>query len=174
MVLSRLFRPRPQHAAAGLLYAAAVTAARRPDFYTRLGVADSREGRFELYGLHVYLLMDRLKGEGEAARETSQYLVEALVTGLDDAFHELGVGHVAVPKRVKTLAAAFMGRVQAYDQALALPDDIALRALIGRTVYGADGSQAEALAAYVRVARDDLASQPLSRLLTGQADWVAI
>lgn len=174
MVLSRLFKPRPQLVAARRLYADAVAAARRPAFYTRLGVADSREGRFELYGLHVYLLMDRLKGEGEAAQETSQHLVEALVTGLDDAFHELGVGHVAVPKRVKKLAGAFMGRVQAYDQALALPEDHVLSGLIARTVYGADGAGTERLTAYVRHARADLASQPLPELLAGRAEWVAI
>lgn len=174
MVLSRLFRPRPQLIAARSLYAGAVAAARRPDFYTRLGVADSREGRFELYGLHVYLLMDRLKGEGEAAQETSQHLVEALVTGLDDAFHELGVGHVSVPKRVKKLAGAFMGRVQAYDQALAEADDEALRALVARTVYGGDVPAAGAMAAYVRAARAGLASQSLAQLLAGQAEWRAI
>ena len=174
MVLSRLFKPRPQLAAARLLYAGAVEAARRPDLYTRLGVADSREGRFELYGLHVYLLMDRLKGQGEAAQETSQYLVEALVTGLDDAFHELGVGHVSVPKRVKKLAGVFKGRVQAYDAALAEAEEEALRNLVGRTVYGEDGPQADGLVKYIRAARSGLSSQPLDRLLAGQADWVKV
>ena len=60
-MLKRFFQPRPARIAGEALYAAAAAQARTPGFYRELGVQDTREGRFELYTLHVILLMDRLR-----------------------------------------------------------------------------------------------------------------
>ncbi|MES2035599.1 MAG: ubiquinol-cytochrome C chaperone family protein, partial [Pseudomonadota bacterium] len=99
-MLSRLFKPRPAKAAGEALYAAAARQARSPRFYAEMGVPDTREGRFEMYSLHVVLLLDRLKGQGPQADETAQILIETYIRGLDDAFREMGVGDTAVAKRV--------------------------------------------------------------------------
>jgi len=167
MFFSRLFRPRPAQIAGAALYSAAVDQARRPDFYTALGAPDTREGRFELYTLHMVLLIERLKGQGAPAAETSQAAFDAYLRGLDDAFRELGVGDVAVPRRMKKLGAAFYGRLKSYAESA---EAAALEALIGRTLPEAN---APALAAYVVRARDDLASQPLEALMAGQVTWPA-
>ena len=66
-VLERLFRPRQARIAGEALYAGLVNQARRPALYRDLGVADRIDSRFELYVLHLALLLTRLKGEGEAA-----------------------------------------------------------------------------------------------------------
>lgn len=42
------------------LYGAAVAQARQPDFYARLGVHDTPDGRLALISLHVLLVLDRL------------------------------------------------------------------------------------------------------------------
>jgi cytochrome b pre-mRNA-processing protein 3 len=157
MFFSRLFKPSPAKIAA-------VAQARTPAFYTALRVPDTREGRFELYTLHVVLLVERLKGQGG---ETSQALFDAYLRGLDDAFRELGVGDVAVPRRMKKLGEAFYGRLRGYEQA---PDSAALEALIGRTLPEADSG---ALAVYVGRARDHLAGQSLEELMAGQVTWPA-
>lgn len=167
MFFSRLFRRRPARIAGGELYSAAVAQARHPAFYTAFKVPDTREGRFELYTLHVVLLVERLKGQGAAARETSQAVFDAYLRGLDDAFRELGVGDVAVPRRMKKLGQAFYGRLRSYGQA---PDPAALEALIGRTLPEADAAE---LAAYVAAARDHLAAQPLENLMAGRVTWPA-
>ncbi|HEX4095815.1 MAG TPA: ubiquinol-cytochrome C chaperone family protein, partial [Caulobacteraceae bacterium] len=60
MLLQRLFRAPPAQDAGRGLYAAAALQARRPVFYRALGVADTVEGRFELYSLHVALVLIRL------------------------------------------------------------------------------------------------------------------
>lgn len=173
MILDRLLKPRPAKAAGAALYAAAVSQARQPSLYAAGLVPDTREGRFELYTLHVILLVERLKGEGEAGAETSQALFDAYVRGLDDAFRELGVGDLAVPKRMKSLGQAFYGRARSYEQAFtALPDRTTLDALAARTLLeGVEAADVGAMAGYILACRDALAAQPTATLLAGEAVW---
>lgn len=174
-MLKRFFQPRPARIAGEALYAAAAAQARTPGFYRDLGVADTREGRFELYTLHVILLMDRLRGQGPAADETSQALSERYVRGLDDAFRELGVGDVGLAKRMKALGQAFYGRLKAYSEAFAaLPDAGALRETVARTVLEGGDGDADVLTAYVITCRDALSAQPLERLCEGVVVWESL
>ena len=64
IMLQNLFRTRPRERLGQLLYEAAVLQARDPAFYTRFGVADRIDARFELYTLHVLLLVMRLPRRG--------------------------------------------------------------------------------------------------------------
>lgn len=171
-MFQRIFKPRPARTAGEALYAAAAAQARQPALYLQGGVPDSREGRFELYTLHVVLLMDRLRGEGAQADETSQALSERYVRGLDDAFRELGVGDVALAKKMKALGQAFYGRLKAYGEAFAaLPDAVALEDVIARTVLeGGEGDRA-GLTDYVLRTRTALAGQPLDALCAGDVVW---
>ena len=169
MFLDRLLKPRQAKVAGAELYASAVAQARRPQFYIDHRVPDTREGRFELYSLHIILLVDRLKGQGEQAQETSQAAFDAYVRGLDDAFREIGVGDISVPKKMKKLGGAFYGRLKSYEAAFqTLPDRAELESLIGRTTPEAD---AAGLSAYIATAREHLAAQPLDDLLSGRVAW---
>lgn len=172
MILDRLLKPRPAKAAGAKLYMGAVAQARSAPLYA-MGVRDSLEGRFELFTLHVVLLLERLKGQGELAAETSQAVFDSYVRGLDDAFREIGVSDNAVGKKMKKLAGAFYGRLKAYDEAVAtLPDRTALAGVIGRTVLEerVEGD-VKALTTYVIAVREQLANQPLDALLQGEAQW---
>lgn len=173
MVLQRLFARRPAAAAGRALYASAARQARDPRFYVALGAPDTGEGRFELYVLHVALLVLRLKGRGEAAAETAQQLFDVFVRALDDGLREMGVGDLAVGKRMRKLGEAFYGRARSYEEALArMPDRSQLEALLGRTVLPASGPAATAaLAGYVAQAAAGLEAQPLEALLKGEATW---
>ena len=117
MFLDRWLKPRPAKAAGAKLYASAVAQARSPAFYRDFGVRDSMEGRFELFSLHVIFLIERLKGQGDSAAETSQAVFDSYVKGLDDAFREIGVADTSVGKKMKKLAGAFYGRLKTYDDA---------------------------------------------------------
>ncbi|MFN3524091.1 MAG: ubiquinol-cytochrome C chaperone family protein [Phenylobacterium sp.] len=173
MILERLFRPRPAQAAAKALYASAVAQARDPALYGPLGAPDTVEGRFELYTLHVMLLLDRLRGQGEAAAETAQALFDAYVRALDDALREMGVGDLSVGKKMRKLGEAFYGRARSYEAAFAaLPDGEPLTALMQRTVYAdADATRAPDLAAYVVRQRAHLADEPLEKVRAGEVRW---
>jgi cytochrome b pre-mRNA-processing protein 3 len=175
MLLERLFRPRPAREAGRALYARAVEQSRSPSLYADLGAPDTGEGRFEIYSLHVVLLLDRLRGQGAEAAEVSQSLFDTYVKSLDHALREMGVGDLSVGRKMRKLGEAFYGRCKSYDTAFAaLPDTGPLAALLTRTVYaGADISPLPRLSAYVIAQRQALAAQPLDALLAGQADWVA-
>ncbi len=173
MFLDRFFRPRTAQNAGRKLYAGVVAQARTPSLYVDLAAPDTVEGRFELYTAHVYLLLDRLKGQGPRAAETSQVLFDTYLSALDDALREMGVGDVSVGKKMRKLGEAFYGRVKSYETAFqALPDNAPLEALLVRTVY-ADGpaDHAPDLATYMLARRATLAGQPLERILEGDVDW---
>ncbi len=172
-MLKRLFRQRPAERAGKRLYLAAVGQARTPALYAELGAPDTVEGRFELYSLHVYLLLERLKGQGAAAAEAAQALFDTYLKALDDALREMGVGDLSVGKKMRKLGEAWYGRVKAYEEALAaMPDRGPLEALIDRTVY-ADADADPRLADYVLTQRTHLAGVSTETLLAGEASWAA-
>lgn len=172
-MLKRLFKPRPAIVAGRALYAHVVAKARTPSLYAGFGAPDTVEGRFELYSLHTYLLLERLKGQGTQAAETAQALFDTYLSGLDNALRELGVGDTVVGKRMRKLGEAFYGRVQSYETALAsLPDRAALEALVARTIYvDQDAGQAPAMVDYLLAQRTVLAAQPLANIVSGDVTW---
>ena len=173
MLLERLFRPRPAREAGRALYALAVAQARTPALYADFGAPDTPEGRFELYSLHVLLLLERLRGAGAEAAEVSQCLFDTYLKDLDHALRELGVGDLSVGRKMRRLGEAFYGRGRSYDGAAAsLPDPRPLEAFLVRTVYAeTDAHAAPRLVAYVLAQRAALADQPLEALAAGQAVW---
>ena len=99
------------------LYGAAVQAARLPYYYTILGVPDTIDGRFDMVGLHAYLLIRRLSAEPQGQR-LSQALFDAMFNDMDLNLREMGVSDLSVGKRVKTMWEAFHGRANAYAEAM--------------------------------------------------------
>ena len=175
MIFQRFFTPRPSVLAGRALFVSASEQARRPAFYDLGGVPDTYEGRFELYTLHVVLLLRRLQGEGAQVAETRQGLFDAFVRNLDDGLREMGVGDLSVGKKMRKLGAGVYGRLKSYDTALAATGDEPLIALLTRTVFAGEVSPgAPALAAYVRAADVTLAAEPTERLLQGDASWPSI
>lgn len=173
MLLDRLFRPRPAQASGRALYARVVEQSRTPALYLDFGAPDTVEGRFEVYTLHLLLLLERLKLHGARAADTSQALFDAYLKGLDDALREMGVGDLSVGRKMRRLGEAFYGRVKSYESAVAaLPDERPLAALLRRTVYeGSEGAAAPALVGYLLSQRAALAAAPVERLLEGEVRW---
>lgn len=164
--------PRASHQdAASRLYGLVVERARDPDFYTRLGVADTVDGRFDMIALHAFLLLHRLKAEDSAAAAgLAQALFDLMFGDMDRNLREMGVGDLSVGRKVKDMAKAFNGRVAAYDAGLAAGGDAALRDALARNLYrGADPGldRLRVMAAYVRRTALALAPQPLAALGQG-------
>lgn len=172
-MLDWLFRPGAAKTAGRALYANCARAAREPGFYTRLGVPDTVEGRFELYAIHVLLVVRRLRGEGEAAAAVSQALFDALLMGLDDGLREMGVGDLSVGKKMRRLGEAIYGRARNLDAALdALPDMSELSAMMRRTVYEErDETPFMDLAAWTARASAALQTQSLDTYLSGEVTF---
>jgi len=160
---------------ASALYAGAVAQARSPALYAVMGAPDTVEGRFELLTLHVILLIRRLKAGGDGPRGVRQSLFDVYVSNLDGALREMGVGDLAVGKRMRDLGGAFYGRARAYEVALeSLPDQAELRAVVERTVLaGAEGGESADLAGYAARCHAALEACETAKLLEGQASWPA-
>lgn len=174
IMLQNLFRTRPRERLGQSLYEAAVRQARETGFYTTLGVADRIDARFELYTLHVLLLVMRLRDEGERGAEAGQDLFNTYVSALDHALRELGVGDISVGKKMRKLGEALYGRMNAWEAPLRAGDASALAASLARNVYESeDAATGTGLAAYALASRARLAAQAFEAVTTGP-DWAEV
>ena len=99
------------------LYSVAVAAARDPFFYTQLGVPDTLDGRFDMVGLHAFLLIRRLTPE-PGGPALAQAVFDAMFNDMDVNLREMGVGDLSVGKKVRAMWEAFHGRAHAYAEAM--------------------------------------------------------
>jgi cytochrome b pre-mRNA-processing protein 3 len=130
--------------------------ARAPVFFTGLCVPDTMDGRFDLVALHAWLVLDRLASEPEPA--LSQALIDEIFVGFDEALRQLGTGDIGMNRRLKAMAEAFYGRLQAYRAAATDLEELATA--IRRNLYrgmGADRAEALTMATYAFAARSHLA-----------------
>ena len=142
------------------LYDALVSRARAKVFFADFGVADTVDGRFDMLTFHAWLVLTELKGTGSA-----QALTNAIFTGFDEALREQGAGDMGIGHRLKAMAKAFYGRLEAYDRANGREE---LAAALARNLWrGAPtDARARALAAYA-----DAARTCLRRSLPGALDF---
>jgi cytochrome b pre-mRNA-processing protein 3 len=165
-MISRLFRRAPQDPSIASLYGTIVAQARAPAFYQIYRVPDTVNGRLEMIMLHTVLLLARLQSEAEPVRRLGQELFDAFCRDMDASLREMGVGDLAVPRRMRAIGEAFYGRQAAYRAALAEPDQGPLAATLARNVFAAAPEQdgVARLAAYVRLTVRELAAQDAGAL----------
>jgi cytochrome b pre-mRNA-processing protein 3 len=156
------------------VYGAIVAQARLPVFYRSLAVPDTIEGRFDLLVLHVHLLFRRLAGADEQSRAVGQAVFDRFLADMDASLREIGIGDLAVPKRMRSMGEAFYGRAAIYDAALDETEDEALAAALLRNVYASDPHAGDApihLARYTRKTFAALAAQNAAVLATGAIEF---
>lgn len=169
------------------LYRSIVAEARHPVFYTDHGVPDTVTARFDMIVLMMAVTLHRLRAEPLPMRgvkvvtgaratdphELGRQVLDLFFTEMDRSLREMGIGDVAVPKRIKKLASAWNGRVLAYDAALDAGDVEAFAAAIARNVYAGldDRSGALALAEHALAAGAVLAATPIADVLAGRIPW---
>lgn len=147
------------------LYEAIVAAARRPMLYEAMSVPDTVDGRFDMIVLHLFVVLDRLKNEDQ---KLQQQIADEFFNDMDRSLREMGVGDLSVGKKIRKMAEAYAGRIQAYSNA-ADKDDASLAAALQRNVYAVDGNaDAVRLVNLVRTMQENLASQPLAEIAKGR------
>jgi cytochrome b pre-mRNA-processing protein 3 len=169
-MIFHLFRRTPRNDSIASLYGTIVAQARAPAFYQICGVPDTVNGRLEMVILHAVLLLARLEREDDPGRRLGQEVFDAFCRDMDASLREMGVGDLAVPRRMRGIGEAFYGRQAAYRAALAAPDEAALAAALARNVFGgaAAAENGQRLAAYVRRAVRELAAQDADAIRRGQ------
>ena len=178
-MLKQFLAKRKHGDAAHELYVAAVNQAREPYFYRDLEVEDSVDGRFDLITMHVFLVINRLKqlyGDNKEAEELSQVMFDVMFGDMDRSLREMGVGDLSVGKKVKAMAKAFFGRVEAYDTGLKEGGDALEQALL-RNLYRGKAPKPEnltAMAGYVRHQYEYLQSIPGPDLFSGRISFAEL
>ena len=175
-MLARLARRRDRNDIAHAIYVALVRQAREPAFYSACGVPDSLEGRFDMIVLHAFLVMRRLGAEGAPGAALAQALFDVMFSDVDQNLRELGVGDLAVGRRVKAMARGFYGRVKAYDEGLSQTDDAALIAALRRNLYATvdvEPHRVAAMAGYLRRAAAAVDGQDAGELMAGRPRFPA-
>lgn len=169
--LKKIFNPEPMKQEAHLAYDALTAQARVSWFYEDGGVPDTIDGRFDMIVLHVFLLAHRLKAEGgEQAQEFSRLVMETFFSDMDRNLREMGVTDTGTGKRIKQMAQAFNGRMQAYEENL--EDVQKLRQSLHRNLYRESETVTPAqlgqMAEYVQKNAAHLQTQPLSDIVSGK------
>lgn len=151
------------------VYGQIVAAARQPSLYEGEGAPDTPLGRFEMIGLHMFLLLHRLRGANEELSGLGQELTDTFFTELDHSLRELGISDPGMPKRMKKLARMYYGRIGSYGEALDADDAVALAEALKRNIRPGDSAwpKAATLARYVMAARDRLAALTDAELASG-------
>ena len=156
------------------LYGQIVEQARKEAFYRRCGVPDTVDGRFESIAVHCFLVLYRLKKEGEEGADLAQALFDAMFEDMDDNVREMGMGDVSVGAEVKRMARSLLGRVAAYDSALEGNGDETgkdrLETALDRNLYGTvtvEKADLGKMADYMRREIKALSAQPFSALSEG-------
>jgi cytochrome b pre-mRNA-processing protein 3 len=160
--LRGLFERKPDQAER--LYGAIVAAARQQDFYLKHGVPDTVDGRFDMIVIHMFLVLERLKGNDHT--DLRQALTDAFFKDMDRSLREMGTGDLSVGKKVRKMAEAFFGRIKAYGEAT---DEATLTEAVSRNVYAdLDPTPAPTLAAYILSARQRLSVRTDADIMAGE------
>lgn len=143
-------------------------------FYEALGVPDTLDGRFDLMVLHGFLVFRALRGKGKEAGQLAQDTTDLMFSAFDDAIRAIGVGDGGVPRRVKTMAKAYIGRSGAYEAALDANDPAALQAALTRNIYRDEPAlpgAASALTRYVTAEALRLKALPVDAFFAGELNF---
>ena len=110
------------------LYGDLLDQSRTPKLYTDYDVPDTPHGRFQMVALHAIPYILKLEPK------QSQALYDTIFQDIEYSFREIGVGDLAVPKKMKRYMKDFNGMIQAHAAANANHADIARR-----NIFGDDG-----------------------------------
>jgi cytochrome b pre-mRNA-processing protein 3 len=107
--------------------------------------------------------------DSDLSRSLGQDLFDEFCRDLDANLREMGIGDLAVPKRMQGFAEAFYGRQAAYLEALAAVDRQAFENALSRNIFTGDVEDGAArLTRYAYAAMSEMAGQTDDALLRGE------
>ena len=112
-----------------------VEISRNKDFYKKLSVPDTIDGRYDLLVLFSIILTFYLSKCGSEGQDLSQNLFDKIFLDLDLSLRELGAGDAGVHIKIKQMVKSYMGRQQAYCNCLEVEDFDKLKKHIVKNVY---------------------------------------
>lgn len=144
-----------------------VEIAREPQWYAKGGIVDTIAGRFDCITLVLSLVLLRMEREEELRHATGR-LAEHFVDDMDGQLRQNGIGDLVVGKHMGRLMEALGGRLGAYREAMAEPDNAALIAAVERNVTLNEEQDGANVAAEMRFMAAQLEAIPAADLLAGK------
>ena len=125
------------------IYNDIIDAARNPSLYVDYNVPDNPMGRFQMIILHAtpYFIGFKNNNQGRMAQD----VFDKIFIDIELSFREIGVGDLAVPKKMKRYMKDFNGIIQAHAVANADHVDITRR-----NVFGEDGGVTPEFELYIK------------------------
>lgn len=126
----------------------------------QLGLGDGFAPWFGLMSLQVWMMMTRLRAEGERGQSFRQALFDQLLVEVEHRVRMSGITQEsAVARNVKSLIKSFYGAALSYDEGLlaASQSDVMLASALWRNLYAMSPHvEASDLAATVRYVRSEM------------------
>ena len=121
------------------------------DLYKKLGLEHSFRTEHAMFVLHVWLVLGRLRREGDAGKALSQIFYDTFQEEVEKRVHRGGV-KVRVSTTLRELEQTFYGSALAYDKALSSSTKDDLAKSLRRNVFINEGEEkhARALERYCR------------------------
>ncbi len=115
-ILKRLFASDPDTVTAEALYWEIVTLSRDAKLYQKFAIPDTLDGRFDCLMLHLFLVIKRLNALSEY--NIAHNLLNFFIKDMDRSLRETGVGDPSISRKMRKIGEAYMGRMNAYTEAL--------------------------------------------------------
>lgn len=101
----------------GQLYQKITEQSRAVDLYKAFSIPDTIDGRYEVFVLHTWLVLQRLRHtNNQHMKKISQGIFDSLIMDFDLSLREVGVGDKKLGKQVRFMTKGVYGRFHVYDQ----------------------------------------------------------
>lgn len=131
------------------LWSRIVAIAREPEWYLADpdggGVADTREGRFDMVVLVTALVSLRMERNPALVAATAR-LSECFIEDMEGQLRQEGIGDPTLGKRLASLMGALGGRMGALREGLAAGEAVLAEAMARNVTFGATGNPAKVAA----------------------------
>jgi cytochrome b pre-mRNA-processing protein 3 len=111
-------RDLPERKDARRIYRRLMAQARTPAFFGEGRIADDFDGRIDMIALHLTIIMERLRSEGEDGTLLNQALFDEMKDDFEVALREEGISDTGVKRRIKPMIGHFYDRLKTYTEAL--------------------------------------------------------
>lgn len=164
------------------IYGSVVAQARNSAFYTHFAIPDTVIGRYDMLGLHVFLINNRLKNgdcdENDDCRVLSQKVFDLFLIDLERGLRDIGFADTSVHKRKKKLVHSYYALIDEFDTAIDERDASALLEALANRYYTQleppkQSKLCEKLANYMLLVADKLAAQEFPVYQNADIGWPA-
>lgn len=132
-------RDLPERRDGRKIYFRLLERSRSPEFFQAGGFADDYDGRIDVITLHMAVLFERLRADGEDGKLLNQAIFDEMKDDFEIALREEGIADTGVKRRIKPMIGHFYDRLKAYTDALHADDPKS--ALTDAFVIDGEGSE---------------------------------